>query len=376
MPTTSILNQWRLVLAALLTLALAGCAGPFRSLTQEMIRSDLEGVRQRYFVPTLGVAEVGMETITTFGPVGRSGGEADGPVTPASLFQLGSCTKAMTATALAMLMQNEPVSWGSRLLEIFPEFAATANPDYRDVTLGEVASHQAGLPPASDVATWERLLGYRSSITQYVGETLRRSSWIHRGRFLYSNSGYAMLGAVIERHSGLRYSDAMNSLVFEPLGIKAHYGFPKDAGAEQPWGNTDYWGVAVKANAVTQQDAEVLAPAGSVSLTLHDFARFVQLHLRGLQGQDDSGFSAGVIKALHQPQVLTRGPFDQAYAAGWIIEKVNGETIHWHNGTMGSFYALMAINPQRKKALAVVTNVGPSQGHRVSWDILERILAD
>lgn len=81
-----------------------------------------------------------------------------------------------------------------------------------------------------------------------------------------------------------------------------------------------------------------------------------------------------MIQQLHQPRVKTKAPFGQAYAGGWLIENVNGETIHWHNGSAGNFYVIMAINPARKKAVAIVTNVGSALGHQVSWDILERIL--
>jgi len=57
-----------------------------------------------------------------------------------------------------------------------------------------------------------------------------------------------------------------------------------------------------------------------------------------------------------------------------VIQKVNNETIHWHNGSAGNFMVYMAINPVRKKGIVVVTNVGSAQGNRVCWDIVERML--
>ena len=360
-------------LAALLGIA-SGCAAPFYSLTPEQIRTDLEGVRERYFVPSLGVAEISAEQIITYGPVGQARSEPHQAVTAGSWYQLGSCTKAMTATALVKLMQAGKLSWETRLLEVFPEFAETAHPDYRDITLGDLVAHQAGFYPAGDVRTWERLQYYPGSKAQYLGENLSESSWIRRGRYAYSNSGYAALGAVIERRTGLPYAAAMNKLLFDPLRVKAYLGYPKDIGADQPWGYTSNWGAAAAARGQDQYIPAVLGPAGLVSMTLRDFARFVQLHLRGLRGRDDAGFSAAMIQQLHQPRVETGMPFAQTYAAGWLIEQVNGETIHWHNGSAGNFYVLMAINPARNKAVAIVTNVGPLLGHRVAWDILERML--
>ena len=367
-------HSYRMLAVAILLTIVSGCAGPFRTLTPEMIRSDLEGVRERYYVPSLGVAEVTVDDITSYGPVGKARIDRDIKVTADSLYQLGSCTKAMTATALNKLMQDGSFSWDTRLLDIFPEFAAKANPDYRAITLGDIVSHQAGFPSAGDPATFAELRKYHGTMIQYLGEILQEPSRIRRGRFYYSNNGYASLGAVIERRTGLAYSEAMKKLLFEPLGIKAYFKFPTFVSPEQPSGNTANWGAAAPAPLVDQTIPEVLGPAGIVSLTLRDYARFLQLHLRGMSGQDDSGISTDMISQLHKTRIITGGPFEQAYASGWFITKVNGETIHWHSGSAGNFVVYMAINPVRKKGVVVVTNIGGTQGGRVGWDILERML--
>lgn len=369
-----ITHSYRIAAITLLLLAVSGCAGPFATLTPEMIRSDLEVVRERYYVPSLGVAEVTVDDIKSFGPVGKARIDKDIFVTPDSLYQLGSCTKAMTTTALIKLMQDGSLSWDTRLLDIFPEFAATANPDYRDITLGDIVSHQAGFASAGDPATWNDLRSYPGTMTQYLGKILQEPSRIRRGRFYYSNNGYAAIGAVIERRTGLAYSEAMKKLLFEPLGIKAHFGFPIDVSPEQPWGHSSYWGAAAPARLIDQSIPKVLSPAGMVSMTLKDYARFLQLHLRGMQGQDDAGFTAGMIDQLHKTRIVTGLPFELAYAAGWMIEKVKGETIHWHSGSAGNFVVYMAINPARKKGVVVVTNVGGILGDRVCWSIMEKML--
>ncbi len=357
-----------------LLLLFSGCAGPFQTLTPDMVRSDLEGVRERYFVPSLGVAEITMDKIITYGPVGKARIGSDTRVTSDSLYQLGSCTKAMTATVLIKLLHENSLSWNTRLLDIFPEYSATAHRDYHEVTLGDIVSHQAGFPTAGDVATINRLRNYNGSLTQYLGEILQQTSRIRRGRFLYSNSGYAALGAVIERLSGLTYTEAMVRLLFDPLNVKPHFGFPSDLGSDQPWGHTANWGAAAPGRAMDQFLPTILWPAGMASMTLRDYARFAQLHLRGMLGRDDAGFASDMISQLHKPRISIDSPLDSAYASGWVIEKVYGREIHWHNGSAGNFMVYMAINPERKKGVVVVTNVGDEQGDRVCWDIVERML--
>jgi CubicO group peptidase (beta-lactamase class C family) len=365
----------RFLIAGLSGLLLfSGCAGPFQTLTPDMIRSDLEGVRARYFVPSLGVAEITMDKIITYGPVGKARINSDTLVTSDSLYQLGSCTKAMTATVLLKLMQEHSLSWNTRLLDIFPEHAATAHRDYDEVTLGDIVSHQAGFPVAGDNATINRLRNYNGSLTRYLGEILQRPSRIKRGRYLYSNNGYAALGAVIERLSGLPYTEAMTKLLFDPLDVKPHFGFPSDLGPDQPWGHTANWGAAAPGRAMDQFIPTILWPAGMASMTLRDYARFVQLHLRGMLGRDDAGFSSDMVGQLHQARIRIDSSLGGDYAAGWVIEKVYGRELHWHNGSAGNFMVYMAINPTRKKGVVVVTNVGDVQGDRVCWDIVERML--
>ncbi len=351
-----------------------GCAGPFRTLTSRMIRTDLESVRERYFVPSLGVAEITADEIVTYGPVGIAKIGNDTPVTPESLYQLGSCTKAMTATVLAKVLQEHSRSWDTRLLDLFPEFAERAHRDYREVTLGDIVSHQAGFPSEGDIETVNRLRNYSGTLTQYLGELIERPAKIRRRRYYYSNGGYATLGAVIERLAGQPYPEVMTRMLFDPLGVKPHFGFPSDLGSGQTWGHTANWGAAAPGRAMDQFLPPMLWPAGMVSMTVRDSARFVQLHLRGLLGRDDAGFTSTMINQLHQPRIAIDDPLDGRYAAGWVIEKINGREIHWHNGSTGNFFVYMAIDPEQKKGVVVVTNVGDEQGNRVCWDILVRLL--
>jgi CubicO group peptidase (beta-lactamase class C family) len=279
----------------------------------------------------------------------------------------------MTATALVKLMEDCAVSWDTRLLDLFPEFAASADPAYREITLAEIAVHRAGFPSGGDVATLERLRNNSGSLTEYLGEILRQRPRVRRGRFLYSNSGYAALGAAIERCTGLSYAEAMEKILFEPMSIKAQFGFPAALGPDQPWGHTSNWGAAATARPIDQFIPVMLWPAGGVSLTLGDFARFVQLHLRGMLGQADSGYSPDMIRQLHKTQLVKTMPVG-SYAAGWVLRKVSGEMIQWHNGSAGNFMVYMAINRDRKKGIVVVSNVGGRQGDRAGWDIIKTML--
>jgi CubicO group peptidase (beta-lactamase class C family) len=170
----------------------------------------------------------------------------------------------------------------------------------------------------------------------------------------------------------------MNKLLFEPLGIKAHFGYPQDLGPDQPWGHaTTIIGSTIPVQLRKQAYPNVIGPAGIISLTLHDFARFLQLHLRGLLGRDDAGYTADMINQLHLMRIMKVPRLgESAYAAGWFIYTFNNETIHKHGGSNPGFVAEMLINPVHKKGFVFVSNIGQTGGEQVGMAIFKALVFD
>ncbi len=168
---------------------------------------------------------------------------------------------------------------------------------------------------------------------------------------LYSNAGFAIAAAMAERRTGSSWEDLVTSQVLEPLGMHAIFGFPLSASRNQPWGHfeTDRGFIALPGG-VVQMPIPYMLPAGGMAMTLGDYVRFLQMNLKGLRGEDSAFLSAKTIQRLHSSTMQ-----DQ-YALGWEVSQIDGVPSSTHDGSDGSFYAVVALQPSRDVGVAVALN--------------------
>jgi CubicO group peptidase (beta-lactamase class C family) len=107
--------------------------------------------------------------------------------------------------------------------------------------------------------------------------------------------------------------------------------------------------------------------AGGLSLSIEDYAAFVQMHLRGLRGEGSVVLRAESVRELHLP--------DGRYALGWGVQDYAGARSHVHAGGNGEFYALVALQPDRDHAVAFLTNDGGDDAETQASAIVQALLA-
>lgn len=283
-------------------------------------------------------------------------------------FHAASLTKAMTATMLATLVEEGRLAWDAGVLDVLPELAAAADPAYRAVTLEQLLTHRAGIPPYLDLADIERLPAFagdvRAQRLAFADYVLRRPpASTPGGAPVYANADYVIAAAMAERVAGAPWEALMQQRVFAPLGLRAGYGWPAADDAGQPWGHL------VEAGRTTPVDprgpyqlSPVFYPALGVHLSLGDYAAFARLHLRGLRGE--AGLvSAATVRRLHAPV--------GAFAMGWGVQTLDGVATETHLGGSGTFAMAVALQPARDRAVVVATNAdGPGVVDRVTGLVL------
>jgi len=114
----------------------------------------------------------------------------------------------------------------------------------------------------------------------------------------------------------------------------------------------------------------IIWPAGAVELSLNDYARFLQINLRGLQGRDTSLLKSSTIKHLHTSPV---SPADN-YGLGWGVQDFDGAPASVHVGSAGAFYAITIIQPTRDLGVAVFTNAGGEQAKAAATDAVKTLI--
>ncbi|MBS0660300.1 MAG: serine hydrolase [Verrucomicrobia bacterium] len=249
----------------------------------------LDRVREKTGVPGLAAAVVLDGKIVEASARGvREHGKPEA-VTLSDQWLIGSCTKPMTQLLHARLAARNPALAAERTLaEALPGVEMRA--EYRGVTLGDLANHTAGLPsytritPQLTPSVFEQAATPTESRAKFAAHLLQEAPAGERGKFLYSNAGYALLGHVLERASGRSWEELMAAELFAPLGMKAaSIGFAPGAAKAQGHVRTT---PGFRPTDGGPQPKGALAPAGAVCLPIEDFARFAMAALADKSGPD------------------------------------------------------------------------------------------
>ncbi len=326
----------------------------------------LEPIRQTSELPALAAAVVkGGETVAV-GAVGlRKAGGSD-PVTTGDKWHIGSCTKSMTAALAGMLVEEGKLRWDMTLTEMFPELAAQILPEWRAVTLEQLASNHGGTPnDLNEDDLWARLwerVGKppREQRVYLTRELLTKHKPVATPgtKYVYSNAGFALVGHAIETRLDRPWEEVLRERLFVPLGMtSAGFGAPASVGqVDQPWGHTvGSDGVLESIRPGLHADnPAAIGPGGTVHCSIGDFARYAAWQLAGARGAGRL-LTPETFRKLHRPFAS-----DSEYAGGLVATQRSwGDgTVLTHAGSNTMFYAVMWIAPQKDFAVVVCTNLG------------------
>jgi CubicO group peptidase (beta-lactamase class C family) len=213
---------------------------------------------------------------------------------------------------------------------------------------------------------WEKVWAHRGTVAE------QRSFWVTNllvlgpvvrpgSKYLYSNSGYVVAAAMMERATGKSWEELIRAELFEPLGMKsAGFGVPDVTGkTNQPWGHRRMMMTMPVTPGPKADNPPALGPAGTVHCTVGDLALFVVAHLAGESG-DTLLLKKSSFTKLHTA-------FDGGeYALGWSVVKRDwgGGTVLTHTGSNTTFFAVIWLAPKRDFAVVAVSNLGSEDGFK------------
>lgn len=346
-----------LLFGILLVSALAGGVLPVSAAPATYADSaqTLEAIRKKHNLPALAVAVVKDGRICDRAAVGVRKLGDPAPVTTNDVFHIGSCTKSMTATLAAMLIEEGKLRWDSTIAEVFPELKHNMAKQYESVTVEQLLTHRGGVPGAPPDAAWQRAREAKGTPLQqrreFIEAVLSERPQAEPGtKMIYSNQGYAIIGAMLEKLTGTAWEDLITERLFKPLHMaSAGFGPPGTTGAlDQPWGHTRNLLGTVP---LQHDNPPAIAPAGRVHCSLDDLARYTMLHLQ--RDQPDGLLKPKTLSKLHTP------PEGGNYACGWVVLKrgwARGNAL-MHNGSNTMWYVVMWLAPERNFSVVVATNV-------------------
>ena len=265
--------------------------------------------------------------------------EANGiPNTPETRFRLGSITKQFTAMAVLMLMSQGLVKTTDPVCDYLDSC-----PDGWDVvTIEHLVSHTSGIASFTDQPGFDptRAATPADTVASVADIPL---AFEPGASFAYNNTGYVLLGMVIERASGLAYETFLEQHVFEPLGMA-------DSGYEH--GDTPGLavGYAREFNEADALDMSVPYAAGGLYSTVLDLQRWVDaLDAHAL-------VDAGAMQRFVTPLTLIPDGYDNSYAYGVLVGDEDGRRVISHDGGINGFTTYLAWYPDDGLTIALLTN--------------------
>ncbi len=312
----------------------------------------LEPIRAKNNLPACGVAIIDATGIVAIGVTGKRRVDRAPEVTNEDLWHIGSCTKSMTAALVGMLVDEGKLRWDMAVTEALPDVPAHAG--WKAVTIDHLLTQRSGIPGMSpgQWRTGEAGDGTpRAQRAKFAAQLLATPPARAPGKFAYSNSGYGLLGAIIERAANRSYEVLLRERIFEPLKLAtANIGAPGKTGE---WNPSQPWGHYRRGDALSpatpspdNQFPPALSPAACVHMSLRDFAHYAWW----VSVNEPALLKPGTFRKLQTP------PEGSSYAGGlWVTELPGtGGPCVCHSGHMGGFFGV--FHSGKKQACVTVFN--------------------
>ncbi len=276
------------------------------------------------------------------------------PVTADTTFQIGSIGKSMTALAVLRLVESGRLDIDAPFSTHLPWFAMPSR--FGPITLRHMLSHTAGLPAGTDFTPAARYEGFALRETE--------AAWEPGSRFHYSNTGYKLLGWLLEDITGQDYGSVIRRRVLEPLGMTTTE--PVITHATRHRMATGY--VPLHDDRPYRR-SDILIPAtwmeypvgdGSQAATAADMARYVRVWLNGGRGDAGAVASPATYSMMTTPAIsMSRGDayqHDYGYGFGIISHRADGHHFIGHGGSTVGFRAIMLTDQTDGLGVVIMCN--------------------
>jgi CubicO group peptidase (beta-lactamase class C family) len=273
------------------------------------------------------------------------------PVEPDMIFRIGSVTKQFTATAILLLAERGKLAIEDPITKFLPDYPTRGE----TITIEHLLTHTSGIKSYTGMPAWRPLMMKDLSVAEMIEVFKNEPADFKPGtRWLYNNSGYFLLGAIIERISGQTYEQFIEKEIFAPIGMThSFYGNNAEIIPRRVPGYEKRAGAYVNASylSMTQPYA-----AGSLISSVDDLALW------------DAALSSGKVltaasmRRMFTPYALANGA-SSGYAYGWGIENYDGHLVTSHGGGINGFVCSVVRFPDDHVYVAVLSNNASDDGN-------------
>jgi CubicO group peptidase (beta-lactamase class C family) len=266
------------------------------------------------------------------------------PITPETVFELGSVTKQFTAAAILMLQERGQLSVQDDISKYLPDFPTQG----KKVTIENLLTHTSGIPSYTGLPEWFPKMREDLPVDQLIGVFKDKPLEFEPGtKWEYDNSGYVLLGAIIEKVAGKSYERFVEDEIFKPLGMThSYYGSWSDVIPHRAAGYDRENGQYVNTPYISMTQPYA---AGSLMSTVDDLARWDKALSEGTLLKKAS------LDAMFTSYKLASGQLTH-YGYGWMLPERGGRRIIEHGGDINGFATDVLRVPEEHLLVVVLTN--------------------
>lgn len=333
-------------------------------LTSKQIDSISEKVLSTFDVPGLAVAVIKDGKVIHAKGYGVRSLKSGLKTNENTLFGIASNTKAFTAAALGILVDEKKITWDTKVTEVIPEFKMFDPYVTAEFTIIDLLSHRSGLGlGAGDLMIWpDSSIVSKKQIIHNLRYLKPVSSF--RTKWDYDNLLYIVAGEVIARASGMTYEDFIETHMMQPLGMTnsaMSFNRLKDKSniidAHAP--------VNGKITVIPKDFTENSNAAGGINTSVNDLSKWVLLQLNGGKHGDKldktlfSKASQNQMWTMHSIIPTGKGSYNRhffGYGLGWFLSDEKGYFVTEHTGGLAGMVSEVTLVPELKLGIIVLTN--------------------
>lgn len=305
------------------------------------------------------------------------------PVTADTLFPIASCTKAFTATCLALLVDEGKLEWDKPVRHYLPAFKLHDPHATELMTPRDLLCHRSGLP-RHDVM-WYAANFSRQEVFERLLHLEPNASF--RGTWQYQNIMYMVAGLLVQEITGQTWETFVKERIFDVLRMRRSntsttvtqaddnhsrpYLYQDEVLREVPFYGTD--------------EKEATGPAGTINSCVSEMAHWLTVHQNGGQWGDKTLISQHNLGEMHKPHVFIDDPQARerlgldfySYGLGWFMYTYKGQMLLEHGGNLDGFSSLVSFMPRHNMGVVVLSNgqgVHNAIPHALSFTIYDRLV--
>jgi CubicO group peptidase (beta-lactamase class C family) len=350
----------RFVIAICISLAAVAASA---QLSEATIDKDVRDTIEAWHVPGLAIAIIQNDKVIFLKGYGIKEVGRTQPVTADTLFELGSTTKAFTATAMAMLADEKKLSWDDPVRNYLPGFHISDSCTDSLITLRDIASHRSGVARHDEL--WDDSDFGRDELIHRIG--LMKVWRPIRSGYQYNNLMFVTAGEAAAAAAKMPWAQLIQTRIFAPLGMtESRIAFADWPSSDHATGHRGDIKNGLTIQPMRNYDA--LAPAGTIKSSAHDMAQWLRFQLAGGAIDGKRLLSLSGLEETHTPQtIIPIGPATRqiypdtnflTYALGWNASDYHGELLVAHAGALNGFRSNVALLPKRQFGIAILENIG------------------